>query len=155
MKALLAVGLSNEEMASLEDLLTGRGWKIRAAAGWTQVFLRLREGPYRAVICQSILPDGDWRDVLDELWLCTSPPPLIVTSRLADASLWVEVLDAGGFNVLASPFEASEVVYLLTQVSPLGVVQREPRLIPARLDSRLLVDGKQRAQGGAQRLALG
>jgi len=113
MKALLAVGLSNEEMGSLGGLLTGGGWNIRTAGGWTQVFLRLREGPYRAVICQSILPDGDWRDVLDELRLCSSPPPLIVTCRLADASLWAEVLDAGGFDVLPSPFEASELIRTL------------------------------------------
>ena len=125
MKTLLTVGLSSEETGSLRDLLVGQGWEIRAAAGWTQVFLRLRERPYRAVICESSLPDGDWRDTLDELWLCTNPPPLIVISPFADAHLWAEVLDAGGHDVLPYPFEAGELIRVLEQTGS-GALARQP-----------------------------
>ena len=38
------------------------------------------------------------------------PPKLIVTCRLADERLWAEVLNLGGFDVLAQPFYAREVV---------------------------------------------
>ena len=34
---------------------------------------------------------------------------MIVTSRLADDRLWAEVLNLGGYDVLAKPFDASEV----------------------------------------------
>lgn len=40
----------------------------------------------------------------------SAPPNLIVSSRLADARLWVEVLNLGGFNVLVTPFETEEVL---------------------------------------------
>ena len=37
------------------------------------------------------------------------PPQLIVTSRTADDHLWAEVLNIGGFDVLAQPLERDEV----------------------------------------------
>jgi DNA-binding response OmpR family regulator len=39
-----------------------------------------------------------------------SPPKLIVTSRLADERLWSEVLNLGGFDVLAQPFNPREAL---------------------------------------------
>jgi len=131
MKNLLTVGLSSEEAASLSSLLTRRGWAIRDAGGWTQVFLRLRERAYRAVICEASLPDGDWRDVLDELRLCTNPPPLIVTSPFADAHLWAEVLDSGAHDVLPYPFEARELVRVLELTGPLAAASGQPELVLA------------------------
>jgi CheY-like chemotaxis protein len=42
--------------------------------------------------------------------LCPPDPPmLIVTSRLADDYLWAEALNLGAYDVLAKPFDASEV----------------------------------------------
>jgi DNA-binding response OmpR family regulator len=38
------------------------------------------------------------------------PPPLIVTSRLADERLWVEALNLGAFDVLAKPFDSTEAM---------------------------------------------
>jgi FixJ family two-component response regulator len=38
-----------------------------------------------------------------------TPPPLIVTSRHADNRLWGEVLNLGGFDVLAKPLDEDEV----------------------------------------------
>jgi DNA-binding NtrC family response regulator len=35
---------------------------------------------------------------------------LIVTSRLADDRLWAEALNLGAYDVIAKPFDASEVV---------------------------------------------
>jgi hypothetical protein len=34
---------------------------------------------------------------------------LVVASQLADGSLWAVVLNLGGYDVLAEPFEAAEV----------------------------------------------
>jgi hypothetical protein len=38
-------------------------------------------------------------------------PAFIVTSRLADAGLWAEVLHLGGYDLLAQPFCAQEVIW--------------------------------------------
>ena len=133
-KTLLAVGLSIDERGALRDLLPARRWAVRAAGGWTRVFERLRECPYDAVLCESSLADGDWKDVLAELLLCSSPPPLIVTSRLADAYLWTEVLDAGGFDVVPSPWEERELIRVLERAAADTSADESwqpPALIPA------------------------
>ncbi len=117
MKTLLTVGLSNEETASLSGLLIVRGWEIRTAENCIQVLLRLRERRYHAVICETSLQDGDWMDVLDELWSCTTPTPLIVISPFADAHLWAEVLHVGGHDVLPFPFEAGELIRVLERAA--------------------------------------
>jgi len=39
----------------------------------------------------------------------THPPQLVVASRTADDRLWAEVLNIGGYDVLAQPFDSDEV----------------------------------------------
>ena len=65
------------------------------------------------VVCESTLPGGTWRDVLRHINECLDPPVLIVTSRLANEYLWAEVLNLGGYDVLAKPFDKQEVLWVL------------------------------------------
>jgi DNA-binding response OmpR family regulator len=65
----------------------------------------LRRHPVHVVIAKSDLPDGRWQEMLDHLRRLMRPPLLIVTSRTADEHLWAEVLNVGGYDVLAQPFE--------------------------------------------------
>ena len=62
------------------------------------------------VICEDSLPDGSWLDVLRAAQVLRRSPALIVTSRLADNRLWAEVLNLGGYDVLAQPLRAQEVI---------------------------------------------
>lgn len=61
------------------------------------------------VISDRDLSDGCWKDVLCATGSSTCRPHLIVTSLAADAHLWAEVLNLGGYDVLAKPFDATEV----------------------------------------------
>ena len=60
-------------------------------------------------ISERDLQPGSWRDLLEHMVRMPRSPLLIVTSRLADDRLWAEVLNLGGFDVLAKPFDAIEV----------------------------------------------
>jgi DNA-binding response OmpR family regulator len=73
----------------------------------------LAEHPTLVAICESDLPDGSWKDLLAHLADMNRPPLLIVTSRLADEVLWSEVLNLGGYNVLAKPLVETEVRHVL------------------------------------------
>jgi DNA-binding response OmpR family regulator len=57
------------------------------------------------VISDSRLPDGRWQDVMCELRRRPVEPPLLVASRLANEGIWAEVLNQGGYEVLAIPFK--------------------------------------------------
>jgi response regulator RpfG family c-di-GMP phosphodiesterase len=61
------------------------------------------------IICERDLPDGTWRDVLSKADTLPNRPLLLVVSRYADESLWGEVLNLGGYDVLMKPFDPSEV----------------------------------------------
>jgi DNA-binding response OmpR family regulator len=78
------------------------------------------------VICESQLPDSDWQDVLGRLGGMACPPLLVVTSRMADDRLWSEVLNLGGYNVLAKPFNAKEVFHVAGHAWMLWNRQWEP-----------------------------
>jgi len=62
------------------------------------------------VICQCSLPDGDWKDVLSQTAILPDAPRLIVTAPEPDDRLWAEVLNMGGYDVLATPFDTNELI---------------------------------------------
>ena len=70
------------------------------------------------LICDERLEDGDWKAILDAVMRVACPPRMIVTSRLADERLWAEVLNLGGYDLLAKPFDASEVVRVVGMAWP-------------------------------------
>lgn len=74
----------------------------------------LRNSASSVVICERDLPDGDWKDILKETADMAPPPLLLVVSRNADESLWAEVLNLGGYDVLLKPFERSEVLRVIS-----------------------------------------
>jgi DNA-binding response OmpR family regulator len=59
------------------------------------------------------MPDGNWNTILLGLRELPDPPSVVVVSRFADEHLWAEVLNLGGYDVLATPFDRSEVLRVL------------------------------------------
>ena len=82
-----------------------------------EAFALLNTERVAVIICERSLPDGEWKDLLDKLAPLSVPPCLIVTSRAADEWLWAEVLNLGGYDVLAKPFDAEEVSRVVTLAS--------------------------------------
>jgi DNA-binding response OmpR family regulator len=75
--------------------------------------LRYLRAKIPLVVTERNLATGSRRDLLDNAFLLPDPPILIVTSRLPDEYLWAEALNLGAYNVLAKPFDASEVMRIL------------------------------------------
>ena len=73
----------------------------------------LRDRSIPVGIAERALPCGDWRDLFAARQVVPHHPLLVVTSRLADGHIWVEVLNLGGHDVLAKPFRAAEVQWVL------------------------------------------
>ncbi len=61
------------------------------------------------VLTGLVLPDGSWCDVLSRTRDLQPEAEVVVCARLADERLWTEVLGAGGFDVLAEPYQDLEV----------------------------------------------
>jgi DNA-binding response OmpR family regulator len=80
------------------------------------------------IFCERDLPDGTWKDILSYTAELADPPALIVTSSLADEHLWAEVLNMGGYDVLAKPFRQSEVKYALAGLLTIKASPRQRAL---------------------------
>ena len=106
----------SETRENLQGLLAELQLEVVAAAS-SSVYRNLaRERRFAVVICDTKLPDGSWVDVFETL-THEEAPSFIVTSRLADDRLWVDVLHRGAYDVLVQPFDRSEVARVISLAS--------------------------------------
>jgi DNA-binding response OmpR family regulator len=106
----LAVGNTGEDTTQLKDIFRHTNWDLLTVNSYREALDEVRRGEVGVVLTEEKLPDGYlWRDVLAECQKCDHPPNVIVTSRIADDLLWGEVLNLGGYDLLAKPLEKSEV----------------------------------------------
>ena len=94
---------------ALDRIFVRSNWHLRCVATCREAIEFARENSTPVAICGQYLLDGDWRTVLNEFESLPMRPTLIVTSPMADDALWAEVLNLGGYDVLAQPFDREEV----------------------------------------------
>lgn len=111
---LLSVSPSQHDHDTLASLLGRDQWKIHFALSLRSASAFLRAHRVPLVICEHDLVPGTWAQLLDEIRLLSVPPFLIVTSRVADDYLWAEALNVGAYDVLAKPFDLTEVTRILS-----------------------------------------
>jgi DNA-binding response OmpR family regulator len=91
------------ESGILAGMLRAGNCAVRTTNSFREACGELSSDGNPVVICERSLPDGDWKDLVGKT------PRLIVTSHAADEALWAEVLNLGGYDVLAQPFDEQEV----------------------------------------------
>ena len=116
-EVILAVRLSKPDRSALENIFATLPWKLTAVSTLAESVRRARTQSVPVMLCDRDLPGGGWKSLLERVGTLAQPPRLIVTSRLADESLWSEVLNIGGHDVLATPFDALEVQRVVSSAS--------------------------------------
>jgi DNA-binding NtrC family response regulator len=106
---VLEVSAYESDHAALQRIFSHSKWKLHITRNCTEAMDFLTRKIIPVVVCDSDLPDGSWKDIMERTAQAANPPAVIVSSRLADDRLWSEVLNLGGYDVLAKPFNASEV----------------------------------------------
>jgi CheY-like chemotaxis protein len=109
----LAITASVEDLSFLESRFKEAHWKLCMAGTYRQAMAELSQKRLPVVLSDCQLPDGNWKDVLSRLALMLERPRLIVFSRHANDRLWAEVLNSGGFDLLATPFREEELVFAI------------------------------------------
>jgi DNA-binding response OmpR family regulator len=133
---VLSISAATEDHAALRRILRPISWDVLEAGCCDTAFHLLSAAPVAAVIADDTLPDGDWRHVLAHTLSRSHPAKLIVASRLADESLWAEVLNLGGYDLLAKPFDADEVRRVVSLTRPpqarrIEAARAQPRVAAA------------------------
>ena len=93
----------------IRDVFQKCGWRLFEAPGKRRAALCLECHPVQVVIAEPDVPNWNWKSLLLDLQQRPCPQQLIVTSRTGDESLWAEVLNLGGYDVLARPLGGEEL----------------------------------------------
>jgi DNA-binding response OmpR family regulator len=125
----LAAGLSETDQRALATLSGTMSWKLICAGKLAEARRKAKSRAVRVILCERDLPDGNWKVLFEQVRNLGHGPRFIVASRLADESLWAEVLNSGGYDVLATPFDAEEVsrVVSYAMVRPLRDLEGEEK----------------------------
>lgn len=61
--------------------------------------------PVQLVLTDTILPDGDWRQVLDDVAESSTQAELIVCARQPNRHFYCEVIQNGAYDLIAEPYD--------------------------------------------------
>jgi DNA-binding response OmpR family regulator len=111
---VLLVSPFDEDHQRLSEILRHSKWEQYGARTQSDALEFLWNNPTPVAICESELPDGSWKDLLDQFAFLKYAPAFVVSSRLADEILWSEALNLGADNVLAKPFDMKEVFHVVS-----------------------------------------
>ena len=101
---ILVLSANAKIRSTLAGMLRKFGWTVYQATDQDHALALLKRLPISVIIT-----DGAWQEMLAFALELPKPPSVIVTMPFADEALWAEVLNLGGYDVLAQPFDANEV----------------------------------------------
>lgn len=112
---ILVVSSEPESRRALADILNREGWGtvcVSTVGECQEIFSSNNIG---LVLCDRRLPDGTYRDILFIARLLSRNVRLVVTSRLADWSEYLEALHDGAFDLIAFPGQTAELIRVIRQ----------------------------------------
>lgn len=65
------------------------------------------------VLSDTVLPDGNWMDVLDVAAKAAEPVNVIIVSPMADTRLYLDTMDQGAFDFMTDSFTVPQIVHIL------------------------------------------
>jgi DNA-binding NtrC family response regulator len=114
---VLFVSPFSRDARTLAQMLDGSSLVIVYASCLKDASNKLETGSFQVILCEADLDDGNWMDALR--LARRSGAELIVTHPWADASFWAEAINLGAYDLLAQPFQRTEVRRVLA--SAVGV----------------------------------
>ena len=112
---LLFVSPYSEDALSLARMLDDASLNVVHVCGLKDAASKLETGGFQVVVTATNLEDGTW---LDLLHLTRSlGTELLVTDAWADARFWAEAINLGAYDLLAQPFQGTEVRRVIASAS--------------------------------------
>jgi DNA-binding NarL/FixJ family response regulator len=105
---VLAILSSESDRAALRRRAALRGdVDLIATASWDEAVGLMAEGRFTVILCDRDLPVRDWRESIREL--AQRSPCVLLVSSVIDDSLWQEVVECGGYDIVRKPLEGEGV----------------------------------------------
>ncbi len=108
--AILSVSGDEQSHASLQGVFSQSRWEVVKVANLPAARLALAQKNFSVVVCDCDSIPEPWTELVGHVQSLPLPPAVIITSRVADDSLWSQALNFGAWDVLAKPFRAAEIL---------------------------------------------
>ena len=108
--SIVLVSDAPDILTALREIFRESGWYMREARAISELPQLFNERSPSVILTDDFLPDGGWLDVLAMAGAICPEARILVTGKLSDYALWAEVLNRGGFDVLAQPLDSVEVL---------------------------------------------
>ena len=125
--AVLLVSPDCEDRSAIREILGNQRCRILHVADCRTAQEQLPGFQPCVVVCDRDASEGGWKQLLRAANLCESKPAVVVVSRCADEGLWADVLNEGGYDVLAKPFEPAETCRILQMAYRNSIARRPVR----------------------------
>ncbi len=104
----------NDRFYTLQLVLEALSIKVVRARSVKEAEAQLCEMPCpHLVMSDTVLPDGNWMDVLDVAAKAIEPVNVIIVSPLADTRLYMDTMDHGAFDFMTDSFTVPQIVHIL------------------------------------------
>lgn len=110
----LLVHHRNDRFYTLQLVLEALSIKVIRARSTKEAEEQLCETPCpQLVLSDTVLPDGNWMDVLDVAAKAAEPANVIIVSPMADTRLYLDAIDQGAFDFMTDSFTVPQIVHIL------------------------------------------
>jgi DNA-binding NtrC family response regulator len=92
-----------EHQEKLSGVLSTRGWLPVRCETLSKAKNLLKQQEIEAILCDDVLPDGDFRAVIKELKKSACQAPVVVVSEADDWGSYLEAMVAGAFDDVVYP----------------------------------------------------
>ena len=113
---IVLLGNDEAEGRTLQNMLS-KHVTVTCARSIPELLNILKGSTYGALFCDWSFNKSSWREALKEVHWSHPELPMIVVHHTADEQEWVDVLDAGAFDLLGPPYNERLLLALLEQVS--------------------------------------
>jgi DNA-binding NtrC family response regulator len=110
----LLVHHRNDRFYTLQLVLEALSIRVIRARSAKEAEEQLCETPCpHLVLTDTVLPDGNWMDVLDVAAKAVEPVNVIIVSSLADTGLYLDAMDHGAYDFMTDSFTIPQIVHIL------------------------------------------
>jgi DNA-binding NtrC family response regulator len=114
-RQVLIVSSELEIRRALNEILRKEGHETLCASRVSECQEALQTQRISLIFCDRRLSDGNYRDVVSATRSARQPTRVIVTSRLADWDEYLDALQNGAFDLIASPCQPTDVLWAIAQ----------------------------------------
>src|ERR1035438_9730627 len=93
----------------LKEAADRKNWGIQFTNSCEEAWRIANQFTAPVILCDSDLPDTEWRESVRTLAALPHRPIVILLSKVADEYLWNEVFRTGGFDILAKPLRTQDI----------------------------------------------